>query len=78
MVEKAELGELLTPIIEARWKEAVADPTILRWRSLREMAEDLAACIHETEPDNIMVPALMGVADAAHARMTALMPGVVG
>lgn len=63
-----------TTIIEDRWKEAVANPTIPAFRSLAVMADDLASALELHDPDNIMVPAIRGVAVDCQARMLALMP----
>ena len=64
----------LTSIIEDRWVEAVATPTIARWKTLSQMAAQLADALEEHDPDNIAVVAHRAVYREAYSRMLAMEP----
>lgn len=64
----------LTTIIEDRWNEAVASPTIARWRTLAQLAAQVADAIEGSDPDNIMVVAHRAIYQEAYARMLAMQP----
>jgi len=68
------MSTYLTTVVEDRWNEANASPTIARWRTLAAMAAQLADAIEEHDPDNIMVVAHRAVYEAAYARMIAMQP----
>lgn len=61
-------------IVTDRWNEAVADETLPRWRNLAQLAAQLADSIEQEEPDQMLVPALRGIYEAAYARMVELQP----
>jgi len=68
------MTSFLTTIVEDAWNDAVARPDIARWRSLAEMAKDIAAALKENDPNNIMTIAHRAVYEEAHKRMLALQP----
>lgn len=64
----------LTSIIEERWLEAVANPTIPRWRTLAMMAAQIADAVADNDPDSLMVITHRAVYESAYTRMLSLMP----
>lgn len=64
----------LTSIIEERWKEACANPSIPRWKTLAGMAAQIADAIEDNDPNSIMVVAHRAVYQEAYARMLAMHP----
>lgn len=64
----------ITSIVEARRVEAIAAPTIPRWRSLAMMASQIADAIEESDPDNIMVVTHRAIYQEARDRMLAMQP----
>lgn len=67
----------LTSIVEDRWREAVAEPSIPRWQSLADWASDMASAINASDPDNIMVATHRGVAAECEKRIRKMMPKAV-
>lgn len=64
----------LTSIIEDRWNEACANPTIPRWKTLAMMAAQIADALEYHDPDSISAVAHRAVYRAAFDRMVALHP----
>ena len=64
----------LTSIIEQRWNEAIANPTIPRWRTLAQMAAQVADSLAEHDPNNIMVVTHRAIYQEAYSRMLAMEP----
>ena len=64
----------LTSIIEQRWNEAIANPAIPRWRTLAQMASQVADSLAEHDPNNIMVVTHRAIYQEAYARMLAMEP----
>ena len=67
-------ASLITTIIEDRWAEAVANPTIPRWKTLAMMAAQIADALEFHDPDSISAVAHRAVYRAAYDRMLALEP----
>lgn len=63
-----------TTIISDRWKEAVANPSIPRWKTLAAMAAQIADAVEMNDPDSIMVVSLKAVYQEAYKRMLAMQP----
>lgn len=64
----------VTSIVESRRIDAIAAPTIPRWRSLAMMAKQIADAIEETDPNSIMVVTHRAIYQEAFDRMTAMQP----
>lgn len=64
----------LTTIIEDRWIEAIAAPTIPRWKSLADFAAQIADALAENDAENIMVITHRAVHAEARKRMLAMQP----
>lgn len=64
----------MSQLVSDRWDEAVAEPTLQRWRNLAQFAAQVADDIEYNEPDSILSHAMRGVYRAAYTRMLALQP----
>jgi hypothetical protein len=64
----------LPKIVTDRWAEAMVKNDMATWRSCAYMAGLLADDVENAEPNNVLVPALRGIADRAHANYMAMMP----
>lgn len=64
----------LTSIVEDRWKEAVANPSIPRWKTLAGLAAQIADAIEDSDPNSIMVVAHRAVYEESYKRMLAMQP----
>lgn len=64
----------LTSIVEDRWKDAVANPSIPRWRTLAGLAAQIADAIEDSDPNSIMVVAHRAVYEESYKRMLAMQP----
>ena len=64
----------LTTIIEDRWNEAVANPSIPRWKSLAGLAAQVADAVADSDPNSIMVVAHRAVYEESYKRMLAMQP----
>ena len=64
----------LTTIIEDRWNEAVANPSIPRWKTLAGLAAQVADSIEYSDPNNIMVVTHRAIYQEAYSRMLAMEP----
>lgn len=62
----------LTSIVEERWNEAVANPSVARWKTLAELAAQIADSFAQHDPDNIMAAAHHGIYVKAYERMLAM------
>ena len=68
------MNSYLTTIVEDRWINAVAAPTIPRWRTLADLAGQIADALAENDAENIMVITHRAVQAEAHKRMLAMQP----
>lgn len=68
------MSAYLTSIIEERWNEAIASPSIPRWKTLAGLAAQVADAIEHGDPDNLMVIAHRAVYQEAYKRMLAMQP----
>lgn len=64
----------LTSIVEDRWNEAVANPSIPRWKTLAAMAAQIADAVADSDPNSIMVVAHRAVYEESYKRMLAMQP----
>lgn len=64
----------VTTIVEERWAEACASPSIARWKTLAQMAAQISDAIADHDPNSIMVVAHRAIYNEAYARMLAMEP----
>jgi len=63
-------------VVTDRWNEAVADPTVDKWVSLKDLTRRIIDLLRKTEPDSILIPTMEGVYRAASNRVIDLTEGV--
>lgn len=61
-------------IVSARWQEALARPTIGRWRSLAQMLASMVVNASVYTPGSPIVDDLRTLAHVAHTHMLSLQP----
>lgn len=61
-------------IVADRWAEAINEPTIQRWESLKDLTRRIIDLTRKEEPDSILIPMMEGVYRAASNRIVDLMP----
>ena len=67
-------SQYMSQLVADRWEEAVAEPTLPRWRNCALFAAQVADDIKAHEPDSILAYAMHGVYEAAYERMLAMQP----
>ncbi len=72
----AEMAAMLAAphIVRIRWKEALAQPSIPRWRSLEQMCADMYITVSLHTPESPIVGSLSTLADVAHQHMLDMQP----
>lgn len=63
-------------IVSARWQEALAQPTIGRWRSLAQMCSSMVVNASVYTPGSPIVDDLRTLAHVAHTHMLSLQPEI--
>lgn len=64
-------------IVSARWQEALARPSIGRWRSLAQMLSSMVVNASVYTPGSPIVDDLRTLAHVAHTHMLGLQPELV-
>lgn len=64
-------------IVSARWQEALARPSIGRWRSLAQMCSSMVVNASVYTPGSPIVDDLRTLAHVAHTHMLGLQPELV-
>jgi len=62
-------------IVTDRWNEAIADPTVDKWVSLKDLTRRIIDLLRKDEPDSILIPTMEGVYRAASNRVIDLTEG---
>lgn len=65
-------------IVSARWQEALARPSIGRWRSLAQMLSSMVVNASVYTPGSPIVDDLRTLAHVAHLHQLDLQPALVG
>jgi hypothetical protein len=52
-------------VVTDRWNEAVADPTVDKWVSLKDLTRRIIDLLRKESPDSILIPTCEGVYRAA-------------
>lgn len=63
-------------IVSARWQEALARPSIGRWRSLAQMCSSMVVNASVYTPGSPIVDDLRTLAHVAHTHMLSLQPEI--
>ena len=56
-------------VVTDRWNEAVSDPTVDKWVSLKDLTRRIIDLLRKESPDSILIPTMNGIYMAASHRI---------